>query len=231
MADPANRGSRPTGCCPSRRRRCRGSRSRSRAAARRRRPCAGAHRPARRPPRAPARRRAPSPTSPLDRLEDAAAKVEQRAAEHGLAKVEADDAAGTVDELEEDRGFAAGRWAATDLLRHAVGHELAHDLPDGRPGQPAHPRHLGPADRTVVIEGLQDERGVVGARLLVGCFRRERHDRHVTFGRATACGPLLMVPATQRADLLSRALGEGLRSESGQTSVALSSLLTNCFEI
>ena len=40
-----------------------------------------------------------------------------------LAEVEADDVAGAVDELEEDRRLAAGRRSPPDLARHAVAHQ------------------------------------------------------------------------------------------------------------
>ena len=56
----------------------------------------------------------------------------ERGDEDVLAEVEADDVAGAVDELEQDRRLAAGRRPAPDLARQAVVHQVADHVTDRR---------------------------------------------------------------------------------------------------
>ena len=76
--------------------------------------------------------------------------------------------------------------APADLSRQAVADELADDVADRRPGEAAEPGDVGAADRPEVVQGPQDQRRVVRARLLVGGLGRERHG-----GRVLRVGPLV----------------------------------------
>src|SRR4029079_2846440 len=80
-----------------------------------------------------------------------------------------------ADDVEEDRGLAARRGPATDLLDHALVEQLADDVADGRPGQARAAGDLVATDRPEVIDGPQDEALVVLARLGVGRLGRESH--------------------------------------------------------
>ena len=68
----------------------------------------------------------------LGRFDDAAAQVDQRAAELGRAKVKADGVAAVRPQPEHDRRLAAGRRAAADFLDEAVADQLANEGGDGR---------------------------------------------------------------------------------------------------
>ena len=69
--------------------------------------------------------------------------------------------------------LAAGAGAAADLPGEAVLLEFADELPDRGAGQAGEAGDLGAADRAEVVDGAQDEAGVVGARLGVGRLGRE----------------------------------------------------------
>jgi hypothetical protein len=112
---------------------------------------------------------------PLGRLAHVAAQVHERAAEDELAEIQAHDVPRVFDELEQDRRLAARRRPAADLARQPVTDQLADDVPDRRPGQPAHACDLGPADRAVLVQGAQHQRDVVRPRLLVGRLGRKGH--------------------------------------------------------
>ena len=145
-----------------------------------------ARRSARGRPRATASPSRPDDRS-LDRPLDLAAQVHERGAEHELAEVEADDVAGVVDELEEDRRLAAGRRPAPDLARHA--RRAISSLitsPTVVRVRPLSARDLGAADRPEVVQRAQHERGVVRAGLLVGGLGRKRQRAFVV--------PLLSLP-------------------------------------
>ena len=55
--------------------------------------------------------------------------------------------------------------------RQAVGHELADELADGRPGQPREPGDFGAADGAPVVQRAEDETLIVDAGLPVGRLR------------------------------------------------------------
>ena len=106
-----------------------------------------------------------------------------------LAEVEANDVAGVVDDLEQDRRLAAARWAAPDLADQSLAQELGDHLAHGRPGQTRDPRDVGAADRPEVIERPQDQALVVGSRLLVRRLGLEKH-RYLDLPATTRRGPV-----------------------------------------
>src|SRR6185369_10516300 len=83
----------------------------------------------------------------LDDAPDLAAEVDERARDDALPQVESDDLASVADDAEEDRGLAARRGPATDLLDHALVEQRADDVADGRPGQARAAGDLGATDR------------------------------------------------------------------------------------
>ena len=97
----------------------------------------------------------------LDDAANLAAEVDERAREDALAQVEPDDLAGVADDAEQDRGLAAARGSATDLLDHALVEQLADDVADRRPRQAGAAGDLGAADRPEVVEGPQHQALVV----------------------------------------------------------------------
>ena len=108
-----------------------------------------------------------------DPFADLAAEVEKGCGEGSLAEVEGDHMAGVVDERDERRLLAAGAGAAADLLGEALLLELSDELPDRGAGQAGEAGDLRAADRAEVVDGTEDQAGVVGARLGVRRLGRE----------------------------------------------------------
>ena len=100
-----------------------------------------------------------------------------RAREGLLAEVEADDQAGVLDDLDEDRGLAAGGGAAPDLLDEALGDRVADELADAGAGELRDPGDLRAADGPKVVDRAQHEALVERAGLLVGRLGRKPHPR------------------------------------------------------
>ncbi len=84
-----------------------------------------------------------------------------------------DHVARVVDERDEGRGLAAGRWAAADFLRQALRGQLGDQVADRGPGQAGEAGDLRAADRAEVVQRAQDEARVVRACLGVGRLGRE----------------------------------------------------------
>src|SRR5262249_31201152 len=110
----------------------------------------------------------------VDRTEDVAAQVDDRAAELLITKIEADQMAPVGGDAEQDRRLAAARSAAADLLDQAVVNETADEVADGRPRQTGHAREVGARERAVVVQGAQDQTLVERSRLLVRRLFRQR---------------------------------------------------------
>ena len=111
--------------------------------------------------------------SSADPLADLAAQVEQGRGEGPLAEVEGDHVAGVVDERDEGRLLAAGARATADLSGQALLLEFSDELPDRGAGQAGEAGDLRAADRAEVVDGAEDQAGVVGTRLGMRRLGRE----------------------------------------------------------
>ena len=137
----------------------------------------------------------------MDRAQDVAAQVDDRAAELRLAEVEADQVTAVRGDAEQDRRLAAAGSAAADLLDQVVVDEAADETADGRSRQAGQPGQVGARQRAVVVEGAQDQLLVERSRLLVrGLLRQHR--------LAGAHGRTLLLP--RPADSLPRGFGKRL---------------------
>jgi len=81
--------------------------------------------------------------------------------------------AGVVDERDESGLLAAGAGAAADLAGQAFLFEFSDELPDRGAGQAGETGDLRAADRAEVVDGADDQAGVVSARLGMRRLGRE----------------------------------------------------------
>ena len=116
---------------------------------------------------------------------DLAAQVHDRPAELALTEVDPDQVARVVGDPEQNRGLAAVRRPAADLLGQAQLHELADEVRHSRPGEAGPAGHVRPADQLLVIDRAQDQLTVVGAGLAVSRLlqRRRGHRLSAYFAR------------------------------------------------
>src|SRR4029079_1494077 len=104
----------------------------------------------------------------IDGPADLAPEVDEGTGEVLLAKVQPDDQARVVVDLEQDRRLPTARRTAPDLTDDALVEEGGDDVRDRRPGQAGEAGDLGATDRPEVVQRADDEPLVVDAGLLMG---------------------------------------------------------------
>ena len=103
----------------------------------------------------------------MDRAEDLAAQVDDGAAELRLAEVEPDQVATVGSDAQQDGRLAAARLATTDFFDQAVIDERADEVADRGTRQTGEPGQVGARQRTVIVEGAQNQLLIERSRLLV----------------------------------------------------------------
>ena len=109
----------------------------------------------------------------VDRAEDLAMQIDDRAPELRLAEVETDHVATVGGDAQQDRRLAPARPAAADLLDQAVADQRADKVADGGASQAGEPGEVGARERAVVVQGAQDQLLVERPRLLVRRLLRQ----------------------------------------------------------
>ena len=112
--------------------------------------------------------------APLERLAtavlDDAAEVQQRTGDHTVCgQVDGDHLARALGHLHQHQQALPTRPGAAGPLwlgEQPLGDQVADDVGDGHAGQPAGPREVGTAGRSVAEEQLEQQRAVVTAGVL-----------------------------------------------------------------
>jgi hypothetical protein len=107
---------------------------------------------------------------PVEAAPDLAPQVDDRAAEFTLGQVDRDEAAGVVDEGDEDGRLPSPRAADSDFGDEAVGLQLVDRVRDRGPRQAGGPGDVSPADMVVGVDGFKYKKPVMKLGLLRRCF-------------------------------------------------------------
>ena len=102
--------------------------------------------------------------------EQPAAQVDPGRLERLPPEIERDDVVSIGIDRQQSWRFADCRGVRSDLDDQAILDQLAHQRGNGRPGEVGDPRNGGPADLRLIVNGFEDEAGVVFFGLLTGRF-------------------------------------------------------------